>query len=157
MYYGIDPGKHGALAWFAQHSDDMGAFAVDWSDADAAFSAVDDLIFPAGSVAVERNHPVPGMGTVSAFSFGRSYGILLGVLAAKGCTPVIVRAQDWRAWALGGKAKVPKDRKGREAATVAAAMARWPEEAWPKTKRAREAAACAAFIGEFAHSGRGGG
>ena len=128
---------------------------VDWSDTKGAVDAL-GLVGYGAFVAVERNHAIPGMGAASAFTFGRSYGILLGVLAAIGVTPVIVRAQDWRAWALGGKAKVPKDRKGREAATVAAAMARWPELKWPKTKRAREAVACAAFIGEFAHSGRGG-
>ena len=154
MYFGIDPGRHGALAWFAEEQPAMGATAVDWSDPGAAVKAFRGLCHAGDVVAVERNHAIPGMGAASAFTFGRSFGILLGVLAAIGVEPVIVRAQDWRAWALGGKAKVPKDRKGREAATVAAAMARWPELKWPKTKRAREAVACAAFIGEFAHSGR---
>lgn len=153
MYFGVDPGKHGALVWLA--GSEIGGYGVDWSSGDDAVAALGPVM-STDLVAVERNHPVPGMGTVSAFSFGRSYGILLGVLAAMGVEPVIVRAQDWRAWALGGKDRVPKDRKGREAATVAAAMERWPGLVWPKTKRAREAVACAAFIGEFAHSGRGG-
>ena len=152
MYFGIDPGRHGALALLGL-SEPFGC-AIDWSNPMVAVDAV-RVIGAHNLVAVERNHAIPGMGAASAFTFGRSFGILLGVLAAIGVEPVIVRAQDWRAWALGGKAKVPKDRKGREAATVAAAMARWPELKWPKTKRAREAVACAAFIGEFAHSGRG--
>lgn len=149
---GIDPGANGcAWVWWP-----MVAPSVRFLNTGDSESAIElatrlrDSGHDATSIYVERNHPIPGMGVMSAFTFGRAYGTLLTALAACDLRPVIVTAQAWRRWALGGK--VPGDRKGRDAATVQAAMDRWPEIEWPKAKVKREAMAAAMFIGAYGHN-----
>jgi crossover junction endodeoxyribonuclease RuvC len=48
-------------------------------------------------VAIEEVHSMPNQGVSSTFSFGRSYGIMIGVCAVLGIPYVLVRPQRWKA------------------------------------------------------------
>lgn len=147
---GIDPGRFGAVVALKDGGGCLWVQKGNTGDLEVLGRLHSLLAGQAGPlhVAIERNHPVPGMGAVSAFTFGRNYGRLEAALTLGGFKPTVVSAQSWRRWSLDGR--VPKDRKGREAATVAAAMKRWPEVEWPKARRWREAVACALFIALYA-------
>lgn len=148
---GIDPGRYGCIWLWADAAsarlflDTRSMLTV----VDAATRIKDRLCGHRGSniVAVERNHSMPGMPHHAAFTFGASYGGLLAALAAREVAHEVVAAASWRKWALG---KVPKDRKGRDTATIAAAKARWPDWEWPKARKWQEAQAAAMFIGAYA-------
>lgn len=47
-------------------------------------------------VAIEEVHAMPNQGVTSMFSFGRSYGIIIGVCATLGIKFVFVRPQKWK-------------------------------------------------------------
>jgi len=84
---GVDPGKSGALAVFDDGEltfvDDMPV--VDKQVSGALLADLIDEIFhyhPDSRVAVvEVVHSMPKQGVASSFDFGRSYGVVLGVLA----------------------------------------------------------------------------
>lgn len=149
---GIDPGRFGAVVALKDGGGCLWVRQGNTGDLDALGNLYARLVAEPHPlrVAIERNHPVPGMGSMSAFTFGRNYGRLEAALAMAGHKPTVVSAQVWRKWALDGR--VPKERKDREAATVEAAMRRWPEVEWPKARRWREAIACALYIALYASS-----
>lgn len=61
---------------------------------------------PAGVVAITENvNAMPEQGVASVFAFGKSYGILLGVLAALGISTHIVTPQKWKAFYSLGREK----------------------------------------------------
>lgn len=150
-YIGIDPGVSGCVSHFYSGAGPESKF-LNTGDVMALRDCLDYFLDGNEPVTVERNHPIPGMGTVSAFTFGRNYGTLLASLALRGIEPRIVTAHAWRKWALGGAANVPKERKLRDAVTVEAAMRRWPRAAWHKAKKWREAQAASMFIAAYGAS-----
>lgn len=94
IYIGIDPGKKGAYAWYTD-----GVMRVrQWDDNYFAqdmhlLASMDDR-----SVAcVEKVGAMPGQGTVSMFSFGQSFGFILGVLTAFGIPYQLVPPRKWKA------------------------------------------------------------
>lgn len=144
---GIDPGVVGGMAAFEGEAL-LGARVVNTGSIREIQEAWEALIGGALSITeaiVERNHPVPGMGAVSAFTFGKNYGTLLAIMDQEADVVRIVTAQSWRARAL--KGRVPKDRRARDAATVESAMVCWCNFTWPDRRKHREALACAMFIG----------
>lgn len=149
MILGIDPGRQGAHFLATRAGLGLEYGPLDSSDP----AAVAELLrhvkatFYAFRLVIERNHSMPKMGCASAFTFGVGWGVIQGAAAALEIPTAIVTAQKWRSWALGGM--VPKDRKGREAATLAAARARWPETEWPRSVAKATAIACAAYIGAY--------
>jgi crossover junction endodeoxyribonuclease RuvC len=158
MVIGLDPGACGAMFWF--DGDGIPQYALlDCSEPVMVATALLAARAEMGGkfddeciLALERNHSIPGMGHASAFTFGCSWGIVRGVAAGIQMPVKIVTAQAWRAHALRGRG-VPKERKDREAATLAAAMERWPGLEWPKSKAKAQAVACAAFIGQYVLEG----
>ena len=96
MVIGIDPGKSGAIAVIWPDGEMYRtAGRGDWTPADQ----VDWLLqFDLdGAVAyIEKVHSSPQMGVVSAFSFGKSLGFLLGVLTTKKITYHEVTPQKWQ-------------------------------------------------------------
>lgn len=146
---GIDPGVVGGMAAFEGDAL-LGARVVNTGSIREIQDAWEALIGGALSITeaiVERNHPVPGMGAVSAFTFGKNYGTLLAIMDQEADVVRVVTAQSWRSRAL--KGRVPKDRRARDAATVEAAMERWRVFTWPERRKHREALACAMFIGTY--------
>jgi crossover junction endodeoxyribonuclease RuvC len=96
LIIGIDPGKSGAIAVIWPDGEMCKTAARgDWTPADQ----VDWLLGYdlEGAVAyIEKVHSSPQMGVVSAFSFGKSLGFLLGVLTAAKIPYREVTPQKWQ-------------------------------------------------------------
>jgi crossover junction endodeoxyribonuclease RuvC len=99
---GIDPGKEGALALFL---DGELLDVVDMPIAGGVVSAallvaeLEDFARAAGSrptVYLEKVHAMPKQGVASSFGFGRSLGVVEGVVAALGWPLVWVAPQEWK-------------------------------------------------------------
>ena len=109
IYLGADPGIKGAVATVQETSDGL-VYKVlpvpiygspsGTMEIDAVLLA--DMIFRMArggpiKAAVEDVHSMPRDGVCSAFSFGKSLGILLGTLGGNGIRPTMVTPQKWRA------------------------------------------------------------
>ena len=115
IYIGIDPGLNGAIAYFDVKDGhlsivDMPTFEVKRNNKvkrEVSPSGVAHELTVAGvaGVVVERVGAMPGQGVTSVFSFGRSVGIIEGVLAARSLAVTIVTPQAWQkaAGVRGGK------------------------------------------------------
>ena len=94
IYIGVDPGKKGGYAWYTD-----GVMRVrQWDDNYFAqdmhlLAAMDDRLM----ACVEKVGAMPGQGTVSMFSFGQSFGFILGVLTAFGIPYQLVPPRKWKA------------------------------------------------------------
>lgn len=116
MILGIDPGKTGAMAlldgerclgvWDMPSVSDGRSTGV---SAALLSDAIDDAVQLAdGNLAIvlEKVGAMPGQGTVSMFSFGRSVGIIEGVVGSKHIAMHKVSPSIWKRRAkLIGKAK----------------------------------------------------
>ncbi len=117
MIIGIDPGLDGAIAFLGdklelERIEDMPTMASTGSrrQVNAAELAriMSDDISPRDVrvVYLERVSAMPGQGVSSMFSFGCSYGIVMGVLAALQLPVELVTPQSWKKRAgLTGKEK----------------------------------------------------
>ena len=96
-YVGVDPGKKGGYAVI----DACGApYVRPWDDGEF----VHDMCVISGDMeprelvaCVEKVGAHPGQGVTSMFSFGQSYGFILGVLAAFGIPYQLVSPIRWKA------------------------------------------------------------
>jgi crossover junction endodeoxyribonuclease RuvC len=93
IYIGIDPGKKGGVAII---SDD-GVKVYQWDDQ----RFIEDMRQHANWLdkcvaAVEKVGAMPGQGVTSMFSFGQSYGFILGVLTAFGIPYQLVSPATWK-------------------------------------------------------------
>lgn len=106
MWIGIDPGVAGGMAVIDQFVDHelvervavtclkfKGATEADISN--FVLSAVTTSESPKFAM-IELVHSSPQMGVTSAFTFGRSYGFLRGLLIAHGIAFEEVRPQAWQ-------------------------------------------------------------
>ena len=101
-YCGIDPGKTGGFAII----DDSGITAevfplcnneIDIKKISEFFSPLEDPI-----CCLEKVHSSPQQGVCSAFSFGRSYGEIIGMLKTLSIPYVLVTPQAWKKKVLAG-------------------------------------------------------
>jgi len=92
VFFGIDPGKSGAIV--ARYDDALHSITLDATEWEIAqfLSNHDHKAF----AVIEKVSSSPQMGVVSAFSFGRSYGMLLGMLSAFEIPFEEVRPQVWQ-------------------------------------------------------------
>lgn len=96
---GIDPGVSGAIAALDQRDgalmwlEDMPAL-----DKHVNAAALADLleVEDIALAAVEAVHAMPKQGVTSSFNFGRSYGVVLGVLAALDAPVTHLRPTVWK-------------------------------------------------------------
>ena len=93
IYIGIDPGRKGGYAWIwdgtvTVHPWDDETFVQDMH----MLSLCNDKHI----VAVEKVGAMPGQGVTGMFSFGQSYGFILGVLAAFGIGYQLVPPTVWK-------------------------------------------------------------
>ena len=93
IYIGIDPGAKGAYAWIwdgktTVHPWQNEAFVQDMH----MLSLCDDRAV----AAVEKVGAMPGQGVTSMFSFGQSYGFIMGVLRALGISYQLVPPAVWK-------------------------------------------------------------
>lgn len=93
-YIGIDPGKKGGYVWIM----DGQVTARPWDD---VFFVQDmhclAMMDEPKVAAVEKVGAMPGQGVTSMFSFGQSYGFILGVLTALGIGYQLVPPRKWKA------------------------------------------------------------
>lgn len=94
IYIGIDPGKKGAYAFVADDGD--GAEVYAWDD-NGFVESMKALSVGRCVACVEKVGARPGQGTVSMFSFGQSFGFILGVLTAFGIPYQLVPPRKWKA------------------------------------------------------------
>lgn len=96
IYFGIDPGKSGAIAAVWADGVPYSKFAAgDSTEADVADYLMSFDLTGARAV-IEKVSSSPQMGVTSAFTFGRSYGFLRGVLAAAKVPYIEVSPQRWQ-------------------------------------------------------------
>jgi crossover junction endodeoxyribonuclease RuvC len=116
MYIGIDPGLSGAIAFLDVEKGhlsirDMPCFEVKRNNkikrevSPIGVAAAMSLAEQVSRVVLERVGAMPGQGVTSVFSFGRSVGIIEGVLATMVIPIDIVTPQAWQkaAGVRGGK------------------------------------------------------
>jgi len=115
IFIGIDPGLNGAIAYFDVKDGhlgivDMPTFEVKRNnkikrEINPAGVAHELEVCDVGGVVLERVGAMPGQGVSSVFSFGRSTGVIEGVLAAYELPVTIVTPQAWQkaAGVRGGK------------------------------------------------------
>jgi crossover junction endodeoxyribonuclease RuvC len=116
LFIGIDPGLSGAIAFYDLESgrlsvDDMPTVEIKRNGKDKkeinphALADIFTGIDVPCSAVLERVGAMPGQGVTSVFSFGRSVGVIEGVLAASFIKVTIVTPQTWQkaAGVRGGK------------------------------------------------------
>lgn len=110
---GVDPGAKGALALIDTEAwtlalTDMPTEVVSkggkLATSPQGMARLIGLTAP-DAVFVEEVHAMPGQGTVSMFSFGRAYGIVLGAACGSGCMLWPTPPQVWKT-----ATKTPKDK-----------------------------------------------
>lgn len=151
---GIDPGIGGAVACLIDGElfdvEDMPTFTV------VKGKRKSTTVNPAGivdilrtfatanletpTVVIERVHSMPGMGSTSAFSFGDSFGVLRGVVAALAYPVLFVEPRGWKK-AAGLSADKGQARR--------LASERWPAQAGLFTRVRDDGRAEAALIAAF--------
>lgn len=94
IYIGIDPGKKGGYAFVADDGD--GAEVYVWDDV-GFVESMKALSNGRCMAAVEKVGAMPGQGVTSMFSFGQSFGFILGVLTAFGIPYQLVPPRKWKA------------------------------------------------------------
>lgn len=93
IYIGVDPGKKGGYAWIW----DGKVTVHPWADEHFAQDMhMLSLCADKPVAAVEKVSARPGQGVTSMFSFGESYGYILGVLTAFGIGYQLVPPAVWK-------------------------------------------------------------
>lgn len=97
IYIGVDPGRKGGYALICDGEPDVHVWDDDgfmtWLvGVKAVAKANGDHVF----AAVEKVGAMPGQGVTSMFSFGQSYGFILGVLTALGIGYQLVPPTQWK-------------------------------------------------------------
>ncbi len=139
---GIDPGLSGALALIGPDGLNVVDMPTIEGRVDAyALTALLAEAGPVDRVAIERAQAYPGMGVSSAFNYGLSYGLILGVLAALERPVVHVAPSVWtKALHVGAD----KDAHRRRC------MDRWPAHAQTWARKKDDGRADAALIALWA-------
>lgn len=102
---GFDVGKNGGIAVISPKGYGVRVMPLAGDDLDIGAIADHVREHKPDIAVVERATAMPKQGVVSMFSFGKSYGILLGVLGALGVRTDIVRPQKWKGVILKGTAR----------------------------------------------------
>lgn len=103
MKIGIDPGLSGAIAYLDEDKivsiDDMPISAKTSGKGNQVNAAVLSQMLSnklIDEAIVERVHAMPGQGVTSVFGFGRSLGVIEGILAAHSIPVKWVTPQKWK-------------------------------------------------------------
>ena len=92
IYVGVDPGKKGGYAVIDGDAVDV----FPWDDSSFIDNMADAMNCGTCVACVEKVGAHPGQGVTSMFSFGQSYGFILGVLAALGIGVQLVPPGTWK-------------------------------------------------------------
>jgi len=156
IYIGIDPGLNGAIASLDIENGelliyDMPTLEVKRNNKvkqEVSPQRLADIFGPSDipvekvrGVVLERVGAMPGQGVSSVFSFGRSVGIVEGVLAALGLSVTIVQPQAWQ--------KAVSVRGGKDGSRQRA-MELFPKEAKTFARKKDDGRADAALMAWYA-------
>ena len=94
IYIGVDPGKKGGVAIIAD--DAVSGIQVEAWDDEVFVSLMREMSKYRCVAAVEKVGAMPGQGVTSMFSFGQSFGFILGVLTAFGIGYQLVPPTLWK-------------------------------------------------------------
>lgn len=92
IFIGIDPGKKGGVAIM----DDDRITVLPWDDRKFVDVMAETMNKGKCIAAVEKVGAMPGQGVTSMFSFGQSFGFILGVLTAFGIGYQLVPPTLWK-------------------------------------------------------------
>jgi hypothetical protein len=111
-YIGIDPGLDGAVAFI---QEGRAPFLFDTPTMDIGTKRDYDMVgmvsifngvdVSAARVAIEDVHSMPKQGVVSCFTFGKGFGIWLGIIGALGLTYSRIRPERWKKSLMDGMPK----------------------------------------------------
>lgn len=106
MILGIDPGLKGALAFFDYEKGELTVFDMPVNEVERNGKTKRELSpqrlalllrgVDVRRAIVEKVAARPGQGVTSMFGFGRSFGVVEGVLAALNVPVTYVTPQEWR-------------------------------------------------------------
>ena len=146
---GIDIGSKGAIALLTPNGELLDAVEMPClNDGPAGRRNVNGPLLAeiiakahASSAYVELVGARPGEGAVGAFAFGRSRGVVEGVLAALGIRVTHISPASWKR-AIG----IPVGREGAKDAARSEALRRWPNKAALFARKCDDGKAEAALI-----------
>lgn len=147
-YIGIDPGFKGAIAIIAEEGEvkiiDSPTLMVGTKKehhVPEMMRILAPYIFDTVA-AIEKVHSMPKQGVASAFTFGKGYGLWLGLLAAMGIPHEEVTPQKWQGAMMDGM------KRGKDAARLRA-MQLFPQLSEQLKYKVNDGRADALLIAEF--------
>ena len=163
-YIGIDPGIYGAIARYTIDDEDPDWCALEvepmpvneirrgktlkkWVDPNLVATVISAYEKETAFVQLEAVGASPQMGVTSSFSFGRSFGVVEGVVAGMEIPIKYVQPSTWKR-AVGIKLRASKDESRMVASQI------WPEwsHLWPLKKDDGKAEAMLlAYYGAITH------
>jgi hypothetical protein len=168
QYIGIDPGIKGAIAFYDAGSENylrVFDMPTTWGyerkaskshgskqrrsqvDAVAVADIFSNFTTPGSLALIEEVHAMPNDGGVQAFAFGRSYGVVLGVLAAQGIVVKTVRPSVWKSL---------MNLSSDKSASIGKAVYQFPKYAHMFGRKMDDGRAEAAILAYFGHYQFGG-
>ena len=119
QYLGIDPGKSGGISIIDHNRSIIKTTKLDLTEMDTWNWLSDNVNMLCYVATIEQVHAMPKHGVTSSFTFGRSYGFLIGMLTALQIPYKFVTPQKWQ---KGMQCLT----KGNKAVSKAAAQRLWP-------------------------------
>lgn len=122
FYCGIDPGSRGALA-ILNSDGSIRSYEPFNKNYDEIAEMLLEIKPNIKRLYLEKVHAQPGNGVVSMFSFGREFGIILGILEAFDIKYSLVAASTWHRIVVGRKELgTPKEKSLNKAKEI------WPTD-----------------------------
>lgn len=90
--------------------------------------------YPEATVVLEKAHAMPMQGVVSMFNFGRSFGMMIGILSALGMRYHVVHSKTWQKAVFRDQAH-----EDTKKASLVAAKKLFPKESFLPTERSKKA------------------
>ena len=98
LFAGIDPGNTGAIAIVNDEGDLVNAMAFKQYDKELDLNAIAAFVasYMPDLVVIEKVHSMPKQGVSSAFTFGKTYGMVLGICSAYHRKMELVPPTKWK-------------------------------------------------------------
>ena len=145
MYIGIDPGLKGAIATYNEETDILKIYPMPVKDGRINVEELDGLMYFISSESmhnkncicvIEKSQAMPGQGSVSGFTIGYGYGVIIGLITSNGIPYTEVRPHTWKkhfSLSLGSK----YSKKEKKAASIAKAKELYPGVSLKPSSRSR--------------------
>ena len=152
IFLGIDPGQKGAIAAV----DPVKFWPMPTFDGDIDGGAIRNIFCEYQPmdllVCIESVHSMPKQGVASVFTFGKGFGVVLGVMQALSISYILVTPQTWKKVVLVGL-----DWKGSKVASEVYVRNLYPDLELPRAKDKRSGVCDALCLAEYGAilSGRG--